>query len=168
MHGKPPWASTLDNALLLDRGPIGSSRARLLPGGLHGKPPWASTLDNALLLDRGPIGSTCCVFCSVRTPDSPPFGQTRLLRSLQTVALGGGWQCKPHDESLAKVGFDGDPVLGRAWACVFFTEAKKSPRKPGAKNTAYDQILMIPRNSRMELTKIIARMMGATNFMMTT
>ena len=154
-------------------------------------------------MDRGPIGSTCCVFCSVRTPDSPPFGQTRLLRSLQTVALGGGWQCKPHDESLAKVGFDGppvlgravltvefalgggwqckphdeslakvgfdgDPVLGRAWACVFFTEAKKSPRKPGAKNTAYDQILMIPRNSRMELTKIIARMMGATNFMMTT
>ena len=90
MHGKPPWASTLDNALLLDRGPIGSSRARLLPGGLHGKPPWASTLDNALLLDRGPIGSTCCVSCSVRTPDSPPFGQTRLLRSLQTVALGGG------------------------------------------------------------------------------
>ena len=112
------------------------------------------------------------------------------------LALGGGWQCKAHDESLAKVGFDGFPVLGRAVLTVelalgggyrckpydvsprrvgydgapngHWSRAKKSPRKPGAKNTAYDQILMIPRNSRMELTKIIARMMGATNFMMTT
>ena len=61
---------------------------------------------------RSSCRKTGCVFCSVRTPYSPPFGQTRLLRSLRTVALGGGWQCKPHDESLARFFCQGLRLLG--------------------------------------------------------
>ena len=53
------------------------------PGGWHALHESSAPLGTGFAPGWHALQKNCCVFCSVRTPVSPPFGQTRPLRGLK-------------------------------------------------------------------------------------